>query len=261
MIFMAFNINGKVVIVAGAAGDIGRAIVGEFLKEGCFIVATGTNLKRLQNVLDPVIEPGTRENLRTVQMDITDSQSVKNAIDEVEKKYGRIDILVNSAGILCRKSFFDTEKEDVVESFNVNTIGAFDLCRRVAQVMRKNKSGTIINIGSQNGLTAIENRIAYSGSKAAITMMTKTMALELAEYGITVNMVAPGIVDSTMALERLNTPEIRAEYEKHIPLGRLVSPLDVAYSTLFMSSPYASCITGTVLLVDGGLLIRQSLPK
>lgn len=258
---MAFNIKDKVVVVAGAAGDIGKAIVAEFLKEGCFVAATGTNLSRLQKVLDTVIEEDTRENLTTVQMDITDSQSVKNAVDEIVKKYGRIDILVNSAGILCRKSFFDTEKEDVIETFNVNTIGAFDLCRRVAQVMRKNKSGTIINIGSQNGLTAIENRIAYSGSKAAITMMTKSMALELAEYGITVNMVAPGIVDSSMALVRLNNPETRAEFERYIPLGRLVSPIDVAYSTLFLASPFASCITGTVLLVDGGLLIRQSLPK
>jgi NAD(P)-dependent dehydrogenase (short-subunit alcohol dehydrogenase family) len=105
------------------------------------------------------------------------------------------------------------------------------------------------------------NRISYSGSKAAITMMTKAMALELAEYGIAVNMVVPGIVDGKMALERLNTQEIRSEYEQYISLGRLATPKDVSGSVLFMAFPYASYITGTVLLVDGGLLIRQSMPK
>ena len=258
---MGFGIEGKIALIAGAAGDIGKDIVRALLEEGCQVAATGTNLQRLQKTLDEVIPQDKKGNLLCLQMEITDSQTISAVLSQIEQVYGHLDILINSAGILCRESFFNTAKKDVTDSFNINTIGAFDLCQQAALLMSRQKSGTIINIGSQNGLTAMENRIAYSGSKAAITMMTKTMALELAEYGITVNMVAPGIVDSSMALERLNTPELRAEFERYIPLGRLVAPSDVSSSVLFMASPYASCITGTVLLVDGGLLIRQSLPK
>lgn len=258
---MAFQIEDKVVLITGAAGDIGVSIVSEFLKEGCRVIATGTKLERLQSKLAHLVNGKFRHDLTLLQMDIVDSASIHNVMEYVNEHFGCLDILINSAGILCRKSFDDTEKSDLEESLQVNTVGAFDLCHQAAEIMKKQRSGTMITIGSQNGLTAMENRLAYSASKAALTMMTKTMALELADYGITVNMVAPGIVDSSMAMVRLNNPEIRAEFERFIPLHRLVSPLDVANSTLFMASPYASCITGTVLLVDGGLLIRQSLPK
>lgn len=258
---MSFQIEGKIALIAGAAGDIGRSIVEEFLKEGCQVIATGTNFDRLKSKLSHLLGSSYGKNLHLMQMNILDSATIRHVIQQIDQEFGRLDILINSAGVLCRKSFFDTNKTDMEESFHINTIGAFDLCRQAAELMIRQHSGTMVNIGSQNGLTAMENRLAYSASKAALTMMTKTMALELAEYGITVNMVAPGIVDSSMALERLNTPEIRSEYERYIPLNRLVAPVDVANSTLFMSSPYASCITGTVLLVDGGLLIRQSLPK
>ena len=256
-----FGIKEKVAVVAGAAGDIGRAIVQELLKEGCYLVATGTRMEKLEKTFSGMQDAFNPEKLRLVQMCIESPEDIDRAIDQVDAWFGRIDILINSAGILCRKSFFETEHADMETSYNVNLIGAFDLAKKTAAVMKRANAGTIILIGSQNGFTAIENRIAYASTKAALTMMTKSMALELAPYGITVNMVAPGIVDSSMALERLNSLEIRKRYEDSIPLKRLVSPLDCANCVLFMASPLASAVTGTSLLVDCGLLLRQSLPR
>jgi NAD(P)-dependent dehydrogenase (short-subunit alcohol dehydrogenase family) len=125
----------------------------------------------------------------------------------------------------------------------------------------KSPHGSIINISSLNGSAAAENRVVYGATKAALNMVSKSMALELGELGVTVNSVAPGVVDSRMCRVRLDTEEKVSAFAHYIPLGRLTQPSDVCGSVLFLSSPYARGITGAVLLVDGGIIARQALPR
>ncbi len=168
---------------------------------------------------------------------------------------------MNVAGILCRKSVFETEKSDFEKSMAVNVIGAFLLTKAMIPLLKESDSGSIINISSLNGSAAAENRIVYGATKAALDMLSKSFALELGEFGITVNSIAPGVVDSKMCRVRLNTEEKVQSFCRYIPLGRLTTPEDVAGCTLFLSSSYARGITGDVMLVDGGIIARQALPR
>ena len=195
------------------------------------------------------------------KLDVTSEESIKKAVDFVKRKYGKIDVLVNVVGILCRKSFFQTTKQDFEESFSTNVTGMFLVSREIAGLMRANQGGSIINISSMNGKLAAENRLLYGTTKAAVNLLTKSMALELGPFGINVNAVAPGIVDSKMARVRLNTPELLKKYENSIPLNRLADPTDVAHCVIFLASPYAKYISGEIILVDGALCTRMSLPK
>ncbi len=254
---MGFDIENKVVFISGGAGDIGSAIVRGFVREKSKIIIGDIN----PDAAEALKEEYTSADISICSLDVTSKKSVDAAAGLVKGNYGRIDVLVNVAGILCRESFFNTKKEDFEKSMAINVIGAFLLSQAMAEIMKEQGSGTIINISSLNGSAAIENRIVYGATKAALDMLSKSMAVELGEYGITANSVAPGVVDSAMCRVRLNNQEIRDEFAKNIPLGRLATPEDVCESVLFMASPHASYITGAVLLVDGGIIARQALPK
>jgi len=253
---LGFGLENKVVFISGGAGDIGSAIVRAFAAEKCRIVIGDMNPKAADALKDTLPET----DVEVVELDVTSEISVADAAAKAEKRYGTVDILVNVAGILCRKSFFETEKEDFEKSMAVNVVGTFLLSREIAEIMKKS-GGAIVNISSLNGSAAVENRSVYGATKAALNMLTKSMALELASFGITVNAVAPGVVDSVMCRVRLDTPEKIGRFERYIPLGRLVTPEDVADSVLFLASPRAKGITGEILLVDGGIIARQALPR
>lgn len=254
---MAFELHDKVVLISGGAGDIGQHIVASFAKEKCRVILADSNYEMAQKVSDELSD----YNVVPLQTDITNTTSISSAVAFVKEKYSYLDCLVNVAGILCRKSIFDTQIEDFELSMSVNVIGAFLLSREMVPLIRKSTSGSIINISSLNGSAAAENRVVYGATKAALNMVTKSMALELGEYGITVNAVAPGVVDSKMCRVRLNTDEKIKAFCHYIPLQRLTTPEDVSGSVLFLASPYSRGITGEILLVDGGVIARQALPR
>ncbi len=245
---MAFHLENKVIFISGGAGDIGSAIVKGFVDESCRIILGDLNLEAAENLKAQFPEA----DIFPLQTDITDEDSIEQAVKTVGKLYGRVDVLVNVAGILCRKSVFETEKSDFEKSMAVNVIGAFLLTKAMIPLLKESDSGSIINISSLNGSAAAENRIVYGATKAA---------LDLGEFGITVNSIAPGVVDSKMCRVRLNTEEKVQSFCRYIPLGRLTTPEDVAGCTLFLSSSYARGITGDVMLVDGGIIARQALPR
>ena len=252
-----FQLKDKVVFVSGGLGDIGQEICYSFSESGSHVVVGD-----LPEVLAEQFENKFPEDSFTAcPFNILSEESIMQAIQAVESKFGKIDVLVNSAGILCRKSFFDTSKTDFQTSFDVNVTGMFLLSKYCSQLMIHESLGKIINIGSINGVAAIENRLVYGATKAAVNLLTQGMALELAKHNINVNCVAPGVVDSKMARVRLSTPEIRSSFAEYIPQNRLTLPKDVANCVLFLASPLASNITGETILVDGGLAVRQALPR
>jgi NAD(P)-dependent dehydrogenase (short-subunit alcohol dehydrogenase family) len=250
-------IQDKVIFVAGAAGDIGESIVQTFAQQRSKVVIGDIDDEQAKQIVRRYPE----SEVTAIRLDVTNEVSIDRAVGFVKQNYGRIDVLVNVAGIICRKSFFETTKKDFDEIFNVNVTGMFLVSREFARMMKERQDGSIINISSLNAKLAIENRVAYASSKAAVNLMTKSMALELAPFGINVNAVAPGVVDSRMARVRLNTPELREEYAESIPLKRLGLPSDVAYCVAFLASPYAKYISGEIILVDGALTARMSLPR
>lgn len=255
---MAFDISGKVVLVSGGAGDIGSSIVKSLVKENCRTIIGDVDESAAKKLKD---ELGS-SNVSTVAIDITDEKSIANAMEHIGKEYGHIDALINVAGILCRKSVFDTEKADFERSLAINVIGAFLLTKGAIPLMKNSTSGAaVVNISSLNGSAAVENRIVYGATKAALDMMTRSFALELGGLGITVNSVAPGVVDSKMCRVRLDTEEKIQAFCRYIPQGRLSTPEDVAGAVMFLISPYSRGITGDIMLVDGGIIARQALPR
>ncbi len=252
-----FNLRGKVVFIAGGAGDIGEAIVKAFAAQSAKVVIGDLNFQRAQEIAEAL----GNADVSSCHLDITSEVSVKDAVAFAERCYGPIDVLVNVAGVLCRKSFFETAKRDFDDSFAVNVTGMFLVSREVASRMRSRHQGVIVNISSMNSKLAVENRVVYGSTKAAVNMLTQSMALELASDGINVNAVAPGVVDSKMARVRLNTPELLKKFSESVPLGRLTLPEDVADCVLFLSSACAKNISGEIIVVDGALTARMSLPK
>ncbi len=251
-----FQIEGKVVLVAGGAGDIGEAVVRAFAEQNSRVILGDVDADRAAEI----VRRCEQWDVASCHLDITSEESVQEAVTNAKFRYGGVDVLVNVAAVLCRKSFFDTTKKDFEESLAVNVTGLFLVSREVAGLMAAEGAGSIIHISSLNAKLAAENRALYGATKAAVNSLTQSMALELGPCGIRVNAVAPGVVDSAMARVRLNTPELRRAFADAIPLRRLALPVDVAHCALFLASPYADYITGEVILVDGGLTTRMSIP-
>ena len=252
-----FNIEGKVVLVAGGAGDIGAAVVHVFAEQNSRVVLGDVD----QHRADEIAKRCEDRDVSSCYLDITSEESIKEVVADTKNRYGGIDVLINVAGVLCRRSFFDTTKQDFETSLAVNVTGIFLVSREVARLMATEGTGSIIHISSLNAKLAAENRVLYGATKAAVDSLTQSMALELGPLGIRVNAVAPGVVDSKMARVRLNTPELRKTFAEAIPLRRLALPLDVAHCALFLASPYADYISGEVILVDGALTTRMSIPS
>jgi NAD(P)-dependent dehydrogenase (short-subunit alcohol dehydrogenase family) len=252
-----FHIEGKVVLVVGGAGDIGEAVVRAFAAQKSRVVLGDVD----QDRADEIVKRCEDWDVSSCYLDITSEESVKEVVANAKARYGGINTLINVAGVLCRKSFFDTTKEDFETSLAVNVTGIFLVSREVAGLMAAEGAGSIIHISSLNAKLAAEQRVLYAATKAAVNSLTQSMALELGPLGIRVNAVAPGVVDSKMARVRLNTPELRKTFADAIPLRRLALPVDVAHCALFLASPYADYISGEVILVDGALTTRMSIPS
>jgi len=238
----------KVALVTGAARGIGLAAATRFLQEGwrvALLDILGDTLRSAAGSLGGV------GDALAVEADVSDPKAVQAAVQEVHRRLGRIDALVNNAGIAVFKPMLETTLEEWQRVLAVNLNGPFMMTQAVAPIMRDQGSGAIVNIASISGLRASTMRIAYGTSKAAVAHLTKQQAVELSQYGIRVNAVAPGPVDTAMAKE-VHTREIRADYHDHIPLNRYGLESELANAIFFLCSEQAAYITGQVLAVDGG---------
>lgn len=237
----------KTVLVTGASKGIGRAIALEFKKNGYNVIGTFNTSTHLRNEL---FENG----IDMFKLDVTDNENVTNVINEVIRKYGKIDCLVNNSGISEFKLFTDITDADLFKMLDVNLMGMLRVTREVLnKCMINKKCGSIINISSVWGITGGSTEVHYSASKAGIIGASKALAKELGLSNITVNVIAPGVIKTDM-IKTLTDEDIE-DLENQIPLNRVGTPEDIAPLAVFLDSDGARYITGQVICVDGGFIV------
>ncbi len=242
----------KVVVVTGAARGIGRSIVQAFVREGATVVATDVDGAALRELCREIEGSGGRAAPFTC--DVSKSGEVNATVEEIRRMFRRIDVLVNNAGIIRRGTIETVTEADWDRVLAVNLKGTFNFCKAVVEPMKRQGCGQIVNVSSIAGkLGDITSAPGYGPSKAGVDALTKTLARQLARYGIRVNGVAPHAIATEMSAQW--PEERRKEIIAGIPLGRLGRPEDVAEAVLFLASDAASFITGEILDVNGGALM------
>ena len=245
-----FDLEGRVALVTGASRGIGRDLIVALAGAGATVVAAARSADDAGDVVAEVRAEGGRAE--AVTMDLTDRSSIDRAIAEAVDRCGRIDVLVNNAGLGTNHDALDATEEEWDELFAVNVRGLFFACQSAGRRMVAQGSGRIVNMASQAGLVGIPRHAAYSASKGAVIALTRVLALEWGPSGVTVNCVAPTFVRTPGTAERLDRPEFLADVLERIPVGRVGTTTDVAGAVIYLASDAASLVTGTVLVVDGG---------
>ena len=238
----------KVAVVTGAARGIGLAISKKFLEEGYQIAILDIDQKTL---LQTMKQDFDTNNVLGLECDVSEPDQVDQSVNRVVEEFGRIDVLVNNAGIAEFKPMLETTYEEWSRILAVNLNGPFICTQACAPFMLKNEGGSIVNIASISGLRASTLRIAYGTSKAALMHLTKQQAAELGNKGIRVNAIAPGPVDTAMA-KKVHTADIRSDYHDVIPLNRYGLEEEIADAVWFLCSDSASYINGQIIAADGG---------
>jgi 3-oxoacyl-[acyl-carrier protein] reductase len=242
-------LDGKVALVTGASRGIGRAIAKEFASQGAKVALCARSVDALQAVADEIAAAGGCA--QPFALDVSSADGVRAVVEAVTEHLGRLDILINNAGI-TRDGLIARMKDDAWEEvLNTNLRGAFYLTRAAAKIMMRQRCGKIVNISSVVGLTGNPGQANYAASKAGLIGMTRSVAKELGSRNIQVNAIAPGFIVTDMTD---SLPEaLKAKLLEQIPLGRLGQPEEIAKAALFLASDWSDYVTGQVLAVCGGL--------
>jgi NAD(P)-dependent dehydrogenase (short-subunit alcohol dehydrogenase family) len=248
-----FNLQGKVAVVGGAGGGIGGAIAQALAGYGANVMMVDRDLASARSKADRITEMGTRA--LPYSLDITDLAAIEKMTEATVAEFGRIDILVNSAGMNIRKAVVDIHEQDWDPVIDVNLKGAVFCCQAVARIMIEQNKGKIINIASISSILGHPDRGAYAASKGGLIQVTKVMATEWARYNICVNAISPAAVD-TPFIDGLKKNRERLDREKaRIPLGRIAIPEDIMGAAVFLASDASDFITGHNLIIDGGRIV------
>ena len=247
---MAGRLEGKIAVVTGSGNNIGREIARRFAQEGAAVVVADLDEAAAKNVASEITGSGQRAI--PCRVDIRDTALIEAMFSLTLRELGALDILINNAGISSQHHFLDTPLETWRNMLDVNLTGTF-LCAQIgAREMAKLKRGRIVNFTSHSGLLGSSGRGAYAAAKGGIIALTRVMAVDLAQYNISVNAIAPGPIEVPRDPWRKQSDERRAAWHKAIPLARLGTVQEVAATALFLASDEASFINGQTIAVDGG---------
>lgn len=245
-----FSLDGKVALVTGAGRGIGRAIALACAAAGADVVIGVRNVEAVADLVAELKTTGRRA--LAVTMDISNSGQIAEAVAEAVAAFGKIDVLVNNVGVAPGNLAELVDEKALDQILDVNIKGTFLVTQTVARHMIERKSGRIINISSQAGTVTLRGEALYCMSKAAINHLSRCLAAEWAQYGITVNTVSPTFIWTDSTRPVLADPDFYARTVGHIPLGRIGDTDDVVGAVVYLASPAASLVTGANLLVDGG---------
>lgn len=247
------GLTGKIALVTGGTRGLGRVIAEKLAEQKVNVIVTGVNEERAKQTASEITSAYKVEALG-LGHDVSSEESTKQVVKSVVERFGRIDILINNAGVTSDSIVMTMKKENWDKVLGVNLTGAFNCTKFVAKHMLKQKSGNIVNIASVVGITGNIGQANYSASKAGLIGFTKTVARELAERGIRVNAVAPGYIatDMTAVLSEKVTEEMLSK----IPMKTYGEPQSVANAVLFLASDMSEYITGQVVNVDGGMVMQ-----
>ena len=240
----------RIALVTGASKGIGRACALRLAQDGMTVIVNYSHSDADAEAVVAEIK-AMGQDAMAVKADVADADQVKEMIRVITKTYGQIDVLVNNAGIVRDEFLLMLNKENLDQCFALNVKGYFFCAQQAVLKMFRKKSGVIINMSSVSSMVAIPGQTVYSATKGAVNSMTQTMAKELAPYGIRVNAVAPGFVQTEM-VDQL-PPEKKEEYLKVVPMGRFADVKEIADLVSFLCSDASSYMTGQVLVLDGGL--------
>lgn len=237
-----------VAVVTGAARGIGLAVARRFLAEGHRVALLDIDNDTLSHAAKSLDEP---DRVLAIDCDVAEPEQVQRGVDQIIATFGRIDALVNNAGVAVFKKVLDTSFDEWKRVIDVNLSGPFICTQICAPIILESGGGSVVNIASISGLRASLLRVAYGTSKAGVIHLTKQQAAELGDLGIRVNAIAPGPVDTAMS-KQVHTPDIRADYHDAIPLNRYGLEEEIASGVWFLCSDESSYINGQTIAIDGG---------
>jgi gluconate 5-dehydrogenase len=247
-----FDLTGRVAIVTGGGGGLGRPIAVGLAKCGADVVVTSRDVSHLQQAVQEIEALGKKP--LAISADVTSASSLQAMVDQVMGTFHKIDILVNVAGTNCRFSAEEMPAEEFERVIRFNILGTFLACQAVGKVMIEQKRGKIVNMSSVRGRVAPSmGGTAYSSSKGGVDSLTRTLAAEWAKYNIHVNALAPALVMTDMTRDFLSKPEIYSKMTAEIPLSRLGAPQDIIGPAVLLASDESDFMTGQIIYIDGGL--------
>jgi NAD(P)-dependent dehydrogenase (short-subunit alcohol dehydrogenase family) len=257
MAYKGLDVSGKVVLVTGGTSGIGRAIALGFAEAGAKVCAGSTNPEKVSAIAKEL-----GQGHHAVRMDVSDEASVRAAVDETAKKFGRLDIVVNAAGVIMRKPSLELATADFERIVKVNLTGSFVVCREAARVMKdqqpadKGERGNIVLIASLNSYISLSEVLAYACSKSGVLGLVRGLANEWGPIGIRVNGIAPGVIPTDLNRPLIEGTPRGASLKGHTTLGRFGDADELVGAAIYLASPSASYVTGETVIVDGGFLAK-----
>ena len=252
MTYSQLDLNGKVAVVVGGTSGIGRAIAHGFAQAGADVIPTSRRAEQVESAAREIEQLG-RRSLR-VTSDVADRASLEHVLNEAIQAFGKVDILVNSAGRTKRAPTINFEEEDWNAIIDTNLTGTLRACQVFGKHMLARESGSIINIASLSTFVALNEVAAYSASKAAVGSLTKSLAVEWSRLGVRVNAIAPGVFRTALNTKLLDETERGREFLIRTPMKRFGNVEELAGAAIFLASDAASFVSGEIIAVDGGFL-------